>query len=242
MSANCPTQAVILAAGSGTRLRPITNDIPKCMVEVGGRPLLEHTVRWLASFGVSDLVINLHHRGNVISDYFADGGKWGVRITYSHEPEVQGTAGALRNLSGLLDGPFLVWYGDNLSKCSIDRLWESHRASSALVTIAVHYRDDPTSSGIVALDDDDRILRFREKPARGDVFSHWVSAGIMAVEQRVLDAIPRDGKPDWGRDVLPSMLATGETLHAYRLSSNENLMWIDTAEDLDRVRAAWVGA
>jgi NDP-sugar pyrophosphorylase family protein len=233
-----PTKAMILAAGQGTRLRPLTENIPKCMVPIAGKPLLEHTVEWLHRHGVVELVINLCHLPEAIVKHFGDGRQWGVHITYSLEPEPLGTAGGVRNAARFFDGPFFVWYGDNLSACDLRRLYSFHRARGGVATIALYYRKDPTASGIVGLDRDGRITRFLEKPGPDQVFSHWVNAGIFVLERQVLDAIPSEGTPDFGRDVFPALLAAGQRLYGYCLSAGEGLWWIDTSQDLERVMVA----
>jgi NDP-sugar pyrophosphorylase family protein len=144
----------------------------------------------------------------------------------------------VKNAGSFFDGPFFVWYGDNLSTCRLDRLWESHRARGGLATIALHYREDPTQSGIVGLDDNDRVVRFLEKPRADQIFSHWVSAGILLLEPDVLDQIPSETQKDFGRDVFPALLAQGAALYGYRMSEDEGLWWIDTAADLERVQRA----
>ncbi|MDH7475743.1 MAG: nucleotidyltransferase family protein [Anaerolineae bacterium] len=227
---------MILAAGRGTRLRPLTERIPKCMVPVGGKPILEHTIEWLQRYGVTDLVINLCHLPDVVMNHFGDGSRWGVQITYSLEKEPLGTAGGVRNVAWFFEGPFFVWYGDNLSTCRLDRLYAFHKTKGGVATIALHYRENPTASGIVGLDENDRITRFLEKPRPDQIFSHWVNAGIFLLEPTVLKAIPVDGAPDFGRDIFTALLAAGQRLYGYRMSANEDLWWIDTPEDLRRVQ------
>jgi NDP-sugar pyrophosphorylase family protein len=233
-----PTKAMLLAAGRGTRLRPLTETVSKCMVEIAGKPVLERNIEWLRRFGVTDIVINLHYLPEAVKNHFGDGSRFGARISYSFEPELLGTAGAVRNASSFFDGPFFVWYADNLSTCRLDRLWGFHQLRRGVATIALHHRDDPTGSGIVGLDDEARITRFLEKPRAEEVFSHWVSAGILVLEPPVLEAIPREGAQDFGRDVFPLMLANGAALYGYRMSGDERLWWIDTAADYARVQRA----
>lgn len=243
-------KAMLLCAGEGRRLRPVTDRLPKCMVPVGGKPLVQHTVEWLARWGVTELMINLHHLPQIVMDYFGDGSRWRLRIAYSVEEELLGTAGGLKNVAWFFDEPFLVWYGDNLSTCRLDRLWERHRAAGGVATMALYYRDDPTSSGIAGLDEQGRITCFLEKPRPEQVFSHWVNAGILALEPEVLDVIPptplRSGMPsqagqalDLARDVLPALLGRGAGVYGYCLSAGEGLWWIDTPEALDQVQQAW---
>jgi mannose-1-phosphate guanylyltransferase len=233
-------KAMLLAAGSGTRLRPLTEKIPKVMVPIGGKPLLEHTIVHLAGAGIRELVINLCYHPEAVQDYFRDGARWGVRIHYSIETEALGTAGGVKRVQRLLgDAPFLLWYGDNLSRCDVRQLGRLHEESAALLTLAVFHRDDPTASGIVGIDPDGRIRHFLEKPRPEQVFSHWVNAGIMVVEPRILEAIPPDVTADLSRDTLPLLLSRDERLYAYRLANSEGLWWIDTPADLQRVQENW---
>jgi len=231
------TKAMLLAAGRGTRLRPMTETISKCMVEIAGKPILEHNVERLRGFGVTDIVINLHYLPEAVMNHFGDGSRFGVRILYSHEPELLGTAGAVKKVAAFFDAPFFVWYGDNLSTCRLDRLREFHEAKGGIATLALHYREDPTQSGIVGLDEDDRVTRFLEKPCAEQVFSHWVSAGILALEPRALEAIAADEAVDFGRDVFPLLLEKGEAIYGYRMGEDERLWWIDTFADYQRVQA-----
>jgi len=229
-------RALILAAGEGSRLRPLTEHVPKPMLEIAGRPILEHNVRLLARYGIRDIVINLHHHPEAVIDHFRDGAQFGVAISYSYEPELLGTAGALNPIRSSLTKTFLVLYGDNLSTCDLGKLLEVHDRSEAVATIALFEREDVTASGIVGIDDDDRITRFLEKPRAEEVFSHWVNAGILALEPDALDAIPRDGFSDFGRDVLPDLLASHRKVGGYRMT--EELWWIDSLPDYERTRSS----
>lgn len=227
-------RAMILAAGEGTRLRPLTERMPKPMVPVAARPILEYNVRLLAKHGIRKLVINLHHFPEMITGYFGDGKVWGVSIIYSYEPVLLGTGGAVRKVQHLFDDTFLVVYGDNLTTCNLQTLCAFHQEKGGIGTMALFYRDDPTSSGIVELDEDQRIIRFLEKPAPSQVFSHWVNTGLLVLKPEVLDYIPPGQPSDLGRDVLPTLLEAGHPLYGYRMS--EGLWWIDTLEDYRRVQ------
>jgi NDP-sugar pyrophosphorylase family protein len=231
-------KAMMLIAGSGTRLRPLTNHLPKCMVPVAGKPVLQHAIEWCRGFGIQEFVLNPCYLPEVVTSYFGDGRRFGVHIHYSPEQEALGTAGAVKRAARHFDGPFLVWYGDNVSRCNIARLCESHRAKGGLATIALHPREEVSQSGIVGLDAGDRITRFLEKPLPEQVFSHWVNAGIYILERAVLEAIPGDVPSDFGGDVLPRLLAGGAALYGYRLSEDEGLWWLDRPEDLERLQAS----
>jgi mannose-1-phosphate guanylyltransferase/phosphomannomutase len=225
--------AMILAAGEGSRLRPLTDHTPKPMLRICGRPILEHGIRLLTKHGIRDLVINLHHRPEEIRAYFGDGAAWGASIRYSFEPHLLGTAGAVRKVQEVFDQTFLVLYGDNLTDCDLDRLRTFHQSRRAMATIALFRRENVSASGIAELADDDRIVRFVEKPQADAIFSHWVNAGLLVLEPAVLTMIPPGRPADFGRDVLPGLLANGYPVYGYRM--REHLWWIDTIEDYERV-------
>lgn len=227
-------KAMILAAGKGIRLRPLTERMPKPMVSIAGRPILEHTIRLLAKHGIREMVINLHHCPEVVTSYFGDGRAFDVLITYSYEPILLGTAGAVKKVETLFGGTFLVAYGDNLTTCDIGRLCAFHREKRGIGTVALFHRDDPTTSGIASLDESDRITRFLEKPESAQVFSHWVNSGFLVLEPEVLSYIPPDLPSDFGRDILPMLISADRPLYGYRMS--EELWWIDTLEDYLRLQ------
>jgi NDP-sugar pyrophosphorylase family protein len=203
------------------------------MLEIGGRPILEHNVRLAAKHGITDLVINLHHGAQLIVDHFGDGSAFGVSIRYSREPELLGTAGALNPLrETFAAATFAVLYGDNLTTCDLSAVVRRHRAAGAVATVALFHRDDPAAGGIAALDDAGLVTRFLEKPDPESIFSHRVNAGILVLEPAVFDAIPPRGASDFGRDVLPELLARGRRIAGYEMT--EGLWWIDTRADYER--------
>jgi len=211
-------KAMVLAAGLGARLRPLTDHIPKPMIPIAGRPLLEYVVRLLARHAFTDLCINLHHLPEVVCSHFGDGSEWGVRIAYSHEDELRGTAGAVRQMAGFFDEPFLVYYADNLCNVDLTELWQDHRSSGCVATMGLLWMDDPTNRGIVGLDDDSRLTRILEKPHAADVFDDYlVNGGIYALEPTVLEGIPRQGQWDFSHQVFPALLAAGSAVNGHRL-------------------------
>jgi mannose-1-phosphate guanylyltransferase len=228
---------MLLAAGEGRRLGSTTLDRPKPMLEVAGRPILEHNIRFLSRHGIRDLIVNLHHCPETITQYFGDGASCGVRISYSYEPALLGTAGAVRNVSRYFDETFIVMYGDNLSTCDLTGLIDFHRRKSGVATVALFHREDATASGIAEMDGSDRIVRFLEKPRPDEVFSRWVNAGIIIMEPAVLNFIPEGCASDFGREVLPALLADGQPLYGYRMT--EELWWVDSPEDLERTRRSF---
>lgn len=233
-------RAMVLAAGAGTRLRPLTDTRPKPMLEVGGRPLVEHTVRQLAACGVQEMVMNLHHCPDAVRTHFGDGSRFGVRVTYSYEETLRGTAGSLVPVADqFLGEPFFLIYGDNLTTCDFRRLTEAHERGRGAATIALFWKEDVTPHSAVELQDDGRITRFVEKPRAEEAPSHYISAGMNILEPAVLDVIPRDRPSDFGFDVFPAMLNRQMKIQGYAMSGAEWLWWIDTPEHYARVFESW---
>ena len=231
-------KAMLLAAGLGSRLKPLTDHCPKCMLPVAGKPVLQRNIEWLRSQGIVDLVINLHHYPEAVTGYFGDGSAFGVRINYSYEPELLGTAGAVGAARRFLASErFWVIYADNLVHCSLERMESLHLVKGATLTIGLFWREEVSASGVVRIDEQGRITGFKEKPAPREALSHWVNAGIFLCEARVQQFIPAGQACDFGYDILPAMLAAGEPLYGYTLGPGETLHWIDTPEDLARTEA-----
>ena len=208
-------KAFILAAGLGTRLRSLGLDVPKVMVPIGGKPLLEHHLELFKRQGIREFIVNLHYLPEKITDYFGDGRKFGVSITYSHEPELLGTAGAVKKMeTDLRGGSFIVFYGDNLVRVDFAPLVEFHRARQAEVTVALFASPEPWTGGVVETDSNGGVLRFVEKPDRKQVSTNLISAGILILEPQVLDVIPAGQFYDFGRDVFPKLLAERRPVYA----------------------------
>ena len=210
-------KAMILAAGKGTRLRPLTNQIPKAMVPVDGRPLLEHTIGLLREHGVRDIAINLHAHAEAISEHFGDGSRFGVDLTYSFEPLLLGTAGAVKKLEEFFkDAAFFVIYGDVLTRLHLGSLLDYHRSRRALATIALHEPDDPSRCGIVQQDKDGWITSFIEKPNNGSAAGAWANTGIYVIEPVLLQQISDDVPQDFGRDVFPQLVGRDGRLAGFQ--------------------------
>ena len=230
------TKAMLLAAGRGERLRPLTDTTPKCMLPFEGKPLLEHWIDKLRSFGIRDVVINVHHLAGTIVDHFGSGQRWDMRIQYSRESELLGTSGALLQVRSLFEsGTFLVIYADNQSTCGLNDVVEFHARRVSVATISVCWIDDPSSCGIVGFDDEGRIERFLEKPAAEQIFSHHINAGIYVFEPEIFDYIPANGVSDFSRDVFPRMLAAGAPLYAFPYDGY--VLKFDTFEDWRKSKA-----
>ncbi|WP_276522304.1 nucleotidyltransferase family protein [Kallotenue papyrolyticum] len=205
---------MILAAGAGTRLRPLTDTIPKPMLPIAGEPLLAHTLRWLQAAGIREIALNLHHLPQVIRQGLGDGAHWGVRLRYSEEAELRGTAGALLPLRDFFDQSFVVVYGDLLLNLDLTTLIDTHRARGSMLTIALKTTQQPQSQGMVEFDASGRVVRFVEKPRVWPADHPWANAGVYVVEPDVLRFIPADRPSDWGFDIIPGLIAANAPVYA----------------------------
>lgn len=230
------TKALVLCAGEGKRLRPLTHDRPKPMLPVEGRPLLGRIVALLREHGITEIAINLHYKPLTIVRHLGRGERWSVRVHYSYEERLLGSAGAARRLTWYLrDGPFIVFYGDLYTDLNVSELIAAHRRGSAWVTIALYEVDNPTACGIVELDQHGRVSRFVEKPEPDQVFSRLANAGIFVVEPQVLDLIPPETPYDFGHDLFPQMLRMGLPIQGYEI--REMLIDIGTPKNYQRAQA-----
>src|SRR5687768_9227816 len=193
-----------MAAGLGTRLRPLTDRVPKCLVPLAGRPLLSYWLELLVRHGVTDVTVNVHHLPDQVRDYVG-GLSVPLTIRLFDEPELLGSAGTVRaNGEWIADGkPFLIAYADNLTNADLSALIAAHHRGDALLTMALFRAADPTRCGIAVLDGD-RIVGFQEKPAHP--VSNLANAGLYVTDVRVLDAIPIQPPADFGSDVLPRLI------------------------------------
>ncbi len=221
-------KAVLLAAGKGERLKGTVEDTPKPMIIYGGKPILQHNIELCKKHGIEQLYINTHHLPGKITDFFGDGSKLGVRVTYSFEPELLGTSGALNGFrEHLRSENFYVLYGDNYSDYDLGLLKKTFEAGKSAGVVAFHQREDVSQSGVGEFAEDGRIVRFIEKPGKGMTDSHWVNAGIYYLSPKILEYIP-NGFSDFGRDIFPRLLAEGVPLYGVR--STARVRAFDTPE------------
>jgi NDP-sugar pyrophosphorylase family protein len=225
--------AVILCAGRGERLRPLTLSTPKCLAEIRGVPLLGRTMEWLRGYGVSDACINLHHLPDEIRGYLGDGSAFGVAVEYSFEPVLLGSAGALWPFESHLPDEFYVVYGDVFTNAALGRLLDAHQGTQADLTMLVSHVDNPTECGLVDFDDNGCVRRIVEKPLPADVFTEWANGGVYVVAKRVFDLIPHGTTCDFGGDVLPALLRDNRRVTAVPLAVGEYLVDIGSPEKLE---------
>jgi NDP-sugar pyrophosphorylase family protein len=211
-------RAMIMAAGLGTRLWPLTGLVSKPMAPVLNRPTLYHILRLLRRHGITEVVINLHYFPESITGYFGDGAELGLQITYSLEKKLLGTAGGVKNNGSFLgEETFLVMSGDALTDVDLAGLIAAHRTTGALATLAVKEVTDPSQYGVVMTGPDGRVLGFQEKPPRDRALSHLCNCGIYVFEPEVLDRIPPASFYDFGSQLLPDMVAGREPVFAHRV-------------------------
>lgn len=221
-------KAVILAAGKGERLRGVIDNVPKPMIRYKGKPILQHNIELCKEYGIREFLVNTHHLPEAIQSYFGDGSAFGIKIHYSFEKEILGTAGALNNFRDqLAEEEFFVLYGDNFSNFDLSLLQTEFRKHECIGVIAFHYRQDVSQSGVGEFAHDGRILRFVEKPNPGTTESHWVNAGIYFLSPAILDYIP-PGFSDFARDIIPGLLDRNIPLYSVR--SRTTLKAFDTPE------------
>jgi mannose-1-phosphate guanylyltransferase len=200
-------KAMLLAAGLGTRLRPLTYELPKPMVPILGRPVMEHILRLLARHGFDDVIANLHYFPDLIRGRFGDGSDVGLRLTYSFEPELMGTAGGVRNARGHFgDETFLVISGDALTDIDLTALMDTHKEKGGIATLALKRVDDPREFGVVIVAEDGRIQGFQEKPEPAEALSNLGNCGIYVFEPEIFDYFPERDFVDWAMDVYPKLL------------------------------------
>jgi len=199
--------AIVMAGGFGTRLRPLTINVPKPMVPVGNVPMMEHVVGLLAANGLNEVTSLLYFQPELIMDHFGDGSNFGIKMSYRLPEEDLGTAGAVRYALGDSDEPVLVISGDLITDFDLSEAIAWHREKKAEATILLTHIENPPAYGIVITDDDSRIVRFLEKPTWGEAFSDTINTGIYILEPSAFKLIP-EGE-NFGGCTARSWMATG---------------------------------
>ncbi|GAB2896272.1 sugar phosphate nucleotidyltransferase [Streptomyces mayteni] len=209
-------KAVVMAGGEGTRLRPMTASMPKPLLPVANRPIMEHVLRLLKRHGLTETVVTVQFLASLVKNYFGDGEELGMDLTYAHEEKPLGTAGSVKNAEeALRSDSFLVISGDALTDFDLTDLIRFHRERGALVTVCLTRVPNPLEFGITIVDDEGRVERFLEKPTWGQVFSDTVNTGIYVMEPEVFDYVEPDIPVDWSGDVFPKLMKEGKPIFGY---------------------------
>jgi mannose-1-phosphate guanylyltransferase len=214
---------MVMAAGLGTRLRPLTYGIPKPLVPVANRPVMEHILLLLRRYGFGPVIANLHWFPDTIPDRFGDGSRLGIDLTYSHEDDLLGTAGGVRNVAGFFgDTPFLVMAADALTDIDLAALRAAHEANDGIATLAVTRVSDVSEFGVVITDSAGRIQGFQEKPDQAEALSDLASCMIYILDREIFDYFPAKPVVDFARDVFPALLENDVPFHVHRIDAYWN--------------------
>ncbi|MFH0836874.1 MAG: nucleotidyltransferase family protein [Candidatus Aenigmatarchaeota archaeon] len=214
-------KAVVLCGGQGTRFRPITYEIPKALLPVHGKPIINHIFDLLKRHGITDISLSVGYLRERIIENFGDGSKLGLNIKYIEESVPMGTAGFLNLVSNEFKDTFIVSNGDELKDIDIDEMYKVHKQNNALITIALTNVSDPSAYGVARLDGN-KILEFIEKPKPGDEPSNLINAGFYIVEPDIIEMLPK-GHLMFEKDVFPMIAKMGK-LYGYPFSGQ----WFDT--------------
>lgn len=216
------TKAIVLCGGKGTRLRPYTYTIPKPMLPLGKKPILEYVLASLRMGGITEAYLATGYLHEQIEEYFGDGSRVGMKLHYSVEKEELGTAGSILPLREKMDGPFVVMMGDHLSNVKIADIIGFHGRNKAMATIALNRKGVPLEYGVADLEGE-RIVRFREKP----IVENYVNTGVYVLEPGIFGHIRQ--KEDFAADVFPRLLGKNERINGYVFSD----YWLDIGRTTD---------
>jgi mannose-1-phosphate guanylyltransferase / phosphomannomutase len=209
-------RAVLMAGGSGTRLRPLTCDLPKPMVPILNRPIAEHIINLLKRHNINEVIATLHYLPDALRDYFQDGNDFGVQMTYAvEEDQPLGTAGCVKNIAELLDETFLVISGDSITDFDLTAAIQYHKEKKSKATLILTRVPNPIEFGVVITDKDGLINRFLEKPSASEIFSDTVNTGIYILEPEILDYLPANTECDFSKDLFPLLLEKNDPMYGY---------------------------
>ncbi len=227
---------VIMTGGKGARLGPMTKDIPKPMIPVGGKPILEHIIETAKKHGIKEIILCNGYLHKAIGDYFGDGSKWGVNITHSNEDKPLGTAGALTNISPeLLTEPFLVFQGDVMNELNIEKFVKFHNQKKGIMSIVVHPSDHPHDSDVIVVDKNWQVKDFLHKPGKDVKFENIVNAGAFIMDPSILNYIVKDEFSIIEKHIFPKLLESKEKIYAYM--TDDYLKDMGTPDRLEKVEA-----
>jgi mannose-1-phosphate guanylyltransferase len=226
-------QALILAGGEGTRLRPLTLTVPKPVIPLVDRPLIRYMIEWLSRHGVDDIIMACGFLAAGVREVLGEGGNGGARLRYVEEPDARGTAGAIKFAERFLDERFLALNGDVLTDLDLTALIELHEKRRAKATLALYPVEDPSAYGLVRRREDGEIVEFVEKPDPQQIDTDEISAGAYVLERSVLDLVPEDREVSIEHEVFPRLV--GEGLYGLRLPG----YWMDIGTPERYLEASW---
>jgi len=227
-------KAIIIAGGLGTRLRPLTYNLPKPIVPLVNKPFVFHQIELLKKFGITEVILNLHYLSDNIRNMFDDESKLGIKMYFSLEENPLGTAGAVKNAEEFFDkDPMLVFNGDILTDINLAKMIAFHEQKKAKVTLALTRVEDPTIYGLVITDEDDRVLEFREKPTWEQVVANTINAGIYIVDPSIFKNVPKGKEFSFERQLYPMLLEKKEKIYGYKTDA----YWMDIGDPVKYLKA-----
>ncbi|MGB8451179.1 MAG: NDP-sugar synthase [Anaerocolumna sp.] len=216
-------KALFLAGGLGTRLKPLTDKLPKPMVPIMNKPLLERTMLNLIKCGITEVVISTCYQPEYIKNYFGDGKDFNLKIEYIVEDSPMGTGGAIKLAQDYFEESFVVYNSDIISDINLNKMIDYHKSSQAVATIAVTQVKDPSMYGVIEYDSDGYAISFKEKPKPGETYSKSINAGIYIFEPEIFQAIDSDGAVSIEREIFPKLLEENKKIGIYQSGS----YWMD---------------
>ena len=224
--------AFIMAGGKGTRISSIASDIPKPMIRVCGKPVLEYQIDCLRKQGIMDFILAIGHLGDVVRGYFGDGSRWGVKISYYQEEQPLGTAGAVAAMKKDLQGDFLLLNGDLIFDVDVARMLAFHRDNHALITLAAHPNSHPYDSALLVTNQDGCVVQWLSKDEPRALYKNRVNAGVQILSAKVFAPFTEVKKLDLDKDIIRPLLSTGGV---YAYDTTEYIKDMGTPERYDRV-------
>ncbi|MDX1808876.1 MAG: sugar phosphate nucleotidyltransferase [Sulfurospirillaceae bacterium] len=211
-------KAVVMAGGFGTRIQPLTHSIPKPMLPIVNRPMMEHTMMMLKNLGIKEFIVLLYYKPEIIKNYFKDGSDFGIKIDYITPDDDYGTAGAVKLAQDLIkDENFIIISGDLVTDFDFQKLFDFHTKKKAKLSIGLTSVENPLQFGVVIANQNGEIEKFLEKPSWGEVFSDTINTGIYIIEPEILDYIPKGENFDFGKDLFPNLMKSEIKLMGYNL-------------------------
>lgn len=227
-------KVVILAGGQGTRMGGLTKDIPKPMVPLAGKPILEHQLNLLSRYNLTDITILVGYKSEIIKNYFKDGVNWGVNIDYYQDPKPLGTSGSLKEIQNDISAPFLLMYGDTILDIHLKDLINFHHKKKSIASLVVHPNDHPEDSDLIEIDKKGNVINFFSKPHKKNIyFRNLVNAALYVLDPEVFNFIRKGIFSDFGKDIFPKVLSSGKGISAY--NTTEYIKDIGTPQRLKEV-------
>lgn len=234
-------KALILSAGLGTRLRPLTETIPKPLLPINGKPLLSYHLEGLYKHGIRDILINTHYLHEQVKDFIKNSKDRFEELTVQtvFEKNLLGSAGTLKENSSFFqdEEDFLIVYGDNLTNINYEKLLNVHKEKGGIATVATYVEEHPESKGVISFDENDTILKFIEKPKSDQIIGKYANAGIYVMSNRIFEYLNSFDKTplDFGHDIFPYLLDKNEKMYVYKM--DEILLDIGTPESYNMAQS-----